>query len=113
MVADAKTRIREVTPREAIAERLAGEPAPVFLDVRDPQEWNLFRIPGAVHVPLGALGERASGSVDAARRIIVYCARGNRSALAANALQEMGYGDVASLAQGIRGWMEAGGDVEQ
>jgi rhodanese-related sulfurtransferase len=102
MVADAKTRIREVTPREALEGRRAGDDA-VFLDVREPQEWNLFRIPGAVHVPLAALRDQVEGAVPRDRKVIIYCARGNRSALAADAMQELGYHDVASLAQGIRG----------
>ena len=112
MVADAKTRIREVTPREALAQREA-DGGVVFLDVREPQEWNLFRIPGAVHVPLGALGDAVGRAVRTDQPVIVYCARGNRSALAADTMREMGYRDVASLAEGIRGWMQAGGDVEE
>src|ERR671939_1922941 len=102
MVAEAKTRIREVTPEEAIALRRRGEDA-VYLDVREPQEWNLFRIPGAVHVPLGQVDQRVAETIPRDRKVIVYCARGNRSALAADAMQNMGYSDVASLAAGITG----------
>ena len=110
-VAEAKTRIREVTPEEAVAMHRRGEDA-VFLDVREPQEWNLFRIPGAVHVPLGRLDAGVTAAVPRDRRVVVYCARGNRSALAADAMQDMGYADVASLAAGITGWAHAGGDVD-
>ena len=110
-VAEAKTRIREVTPEEALAMRRRGEDA-VFLDVREPQEWNLFRIPGAVHVPLGRLDESVADAVPRDRRVVVYCARGNRSALAADAMQNMGYRDVASLAAGITGWAHAGGEID-
>jgi rhodanese-related sulfurtransferase len=111
MVAEAKTRIREVTPEEAIALRRRGEDA-VFLDVREPQEWNLFRIPGAVHIPLGQLDQRVADEVPRDRRVVVYCARGNRSALAADTMQNMGYTDVASMAAGITGWAHAGGDID-
>ena len=44
--------------------------------------------------------------------VIVYCANGNRSVFAADLLQQMGYEDVASMAGGIRGWSDAGGEVE-
>jgi rhodanese-related sulfurtransferase len=112
MVAEAKGRIREVTPQEAVAIRERGEDV-VFLDVRELPEWNLFRIPAAVHVPLGALDEGIKRRISLDRKVIVYCARGNRSALAADALQVMGYSDVASLASGVTGWAHAGGAVDQ
>ena len=111
LVAEAKTRIREVTPEEALAMRRRGDDA-IFLDVREPQEWNLFRIPGAVHVPLSRLGEQVAGAVPRDRRVVVYCARGNRSALAADVMQGMGYTDVASMAAGITGWAHAGGELD-
>ena len=110
-VAEAKTRIREVTPEDAIALRRRGEDA-VFLDVREPHEWNLFRIPGAVLIPLGQLDQRVAAEVPRDRRVVVYCARGNRSALAADTMQDLGYTDVASMAAGITGWAHAGGDID-
>ncbi len=109
-VARARERVHELSPREAIELR---DGSTVFLDVREPREWNLFRIPGAVHLPLGALPERVGASVPRDARVIVYCARGNRSALAAEVLQEMGYENVSSLSTGVTGWMEAGGELEQ
>jgi rhodanese-related sulfurtransferase len=47
------------------------------------------------------------------KKVIVYCARGNRSALAADAMQDMGYTDVASMSSGIIGWANIGGDLEE
>jgi rhodanese-related sulfurtransferase len=44
--------------------------------------------------------------------VVVYCARGNRSAIVADAMQQMGYGDVVSLAEGITGWAHAGGSID-
>jgi rhodanese-related sulfurtransferase len=44
--------------------------------------------------------------------VVIYCASGNRSALAADTLRQMGYEKVSSLAGGFRGWAEAGGDVD-
>lgn len=111
-VAEAKSRVTEVPPADAVALRRAGDGV-VFVDVREPNEWNLFRIPGAVHVPLGAVRDTVREAVPAERRVVVYCARGNRSALAADAMRELGYGSVVSLAGGIMAWMGAGGDVEE
>lgn len=112
LVADAKSRIREVSPQDAMALQERGDGA-VFLDVREPQEWNLFRIPNAVHVPLGQLTESIVDRVARDRTVIVYCASGNRSALAADAMQRWGYGDVASMAGGIKGWAYAGGELDE
>jgi len=44
--------------------------------------------------------------------VVVYCASGNRSALATETLLQMGYSDVASMSGGIRGWVDAGGDID-
>ncbi|HET7585247.1 MAG TPA: rhodanese-like domain-containing protein [Gemmatimonadaceae bacterium] len=112
-VRDSRTRIREIRPREAIPMHARSDV--LFLDVREPQEWNLFHIPGAVHLPLGDVERRARDVVpsEPQRTIVAYCARGNRSAIGADMLREMGYTDVVSLADGIRGWVDAGGEVEQ
>jgi rhodanese-related sulfurtransferase len=110
-VADAKARVKEVTPDEALDIKERGDA--VFLDVREPNEWNLFHIPGALHVPLGEVEQRVAESVPPDRAVVIYCARGNRSALAADAMQRMGYTDVTSMSGGIRGWVDAGGDVEE
>lgn len=109
-VAEAKSRVREVDPGAASVLRSAGDV--VFVDVREANEWNLFRIPGAVHLPLGDVRARVRDAVDTERRVVVYCARGNRSALAADAMSELGYTDVVSMAGGIMAWMNAGGEVE-
>lgn len=109
-VARARERVREVSPREAMELR---DGQAVFLDVRETREWNLFRIPKAVHVPLGALSEQVGATIPRDARVVVYCARGNRSAIAADLMQEMGYESVSSLATGVSGWMDAGGELEQ
>ncbi|MGI9075930.1 MAG: rhodanese-like domain-containing protein [Gemmatimonadaceae bacterium] len=110
-VAEAKTRITEITAQEALA-LSAGGGDPVYLDVREPQEWNLFRIPGAVWVPLGDIDEMLAEQVPPGKKVIVYCARGNRSALAADSMLKQGYTDVTSLAGGITAWANAGGEVD-
>ncbi len=108
---DPKSRIQELSPADAISER--AERDTLFLDVREDNEWNLFRIPGALHVPLADLEQRVQNEVKPDRRVIVYCKSGNRSAVAADQMQQLGYIDVVSLAEGIRGWMGAGGELEE
>jgi rhodanese-related sulfurtransferase len=111
LFAEAKARITQVTPqqvRDAVAQ---GEDVAI-IDVREPNEWNLGHIPGAVHIPRGVLESAIETRVPRERRVVLYCASGNRSALAAESLQQMGYTNVASMAGGFRGWADMGGDVE-
>jgi rhodanese-related sulfurtransferase len=111
LLADAKARIREMPMAEA--KSLLEQRAPVvFLDIREPNEWNLGRIPGAVFIPRGRLESDVEARVPRESRVIVYCANANRSAFAADTLQQMGYQDVVSMAPGWNGWVAAGGAVE-
>jgi rhodanese-related sulfurtransferase len=111
LIEEAKTRIKEVTPSEAMRMSEA-DPSIVYLDVREPNEWNLGRIPSAIFIARGNLESRIEATIPREKKIIIYCARGNRSALAADTLQQMGYSDVASMSQGFLGWVDAGGEVE-
>jgi len=108
---EAKGRVREISAADAIQRRATGE-AVMFLDVRDAQEANLGKIPGAVHVSRGTLEGKVEALVPRAADVVVYCASGNRSALAVETLQQMGYTKLASLAGGFRAWAEQGGEVE-
>jgi rhodanese-related sulfurtransferase len=110
LINEAKTRIREVSPREALETHTAG--TATFLDVRDVQEVNLGKIPGAVHISRGTLETKIEAAVPRDAEVVIYCASGNRSALAADMMQQMGYSNVSSLAGGFRGWAEAGGDID-
>lgn len=110
LIDDAKARITEVTASDAL--HLHAAHGATFLDVRDQQEVNLGRIPGAIHISRGTLETKAEGALPRDARVVVYCGSGNRSALAADTLQQMGYGDVRSLAGGFRAWAEAGGDID-
>ena len=93
-LAATKQQIREETAQEA-AERLAAEPAPILLDVRERDEYEQGFIPGAVHIPRGNLETRIEANVpDRSTPVIIYCASGNRSAYAAKTLGELGYSDV-------------------
>lgn len=110
LIDEAKSRIRQVTAAEAMAD---NNPNLVYLDCREPQEWNLGHIPGAVFIPRGDLETKIEAAIPRDNKsVVIYCASGNRSALAADTMQQMGYGDVASMAGGFRGWVDAGGEVE-
>lgn len=84
-----------------------------FLDVREPQEYNLGRLPGAVHVPRGMLEVKVEALIARDANIVVYCAGGGRSALAADTLHQMGYTNVSSLQGGFRDWAMSGGVVDE
>jgi sulfur-carrier protein adenylyltransferase/sulfurtransferase len=112
LIDEAKQQIQEVTP-EQVREMQARNEAVVYLDVREPNEWNLGRLPHATHLPRGNLETKVEGIVDRNQKVVVYCARGNRSALAALTLKQMGYENVASMAQGIQGWAEIDGEIEE
>src|SRR3954471_19609938 len=103
-----KSEIGEVrAPRPP--ELLAPRPPPLFLDVREPDEWDEGHIPSAVHVPRGNLESGIENAApDHARPIVVYCAGGSRSAFAAKTLEELGYEHVTSLAGGYTDWKRNG-----
>lgn len=111
LVQEAKQRIAELTPQQVREMRQRNENA-VYLDVREPNEYNLGHLPGAMHIPRGTLETKGEAMLPRDRKIVVYCAGGSRSALAADTLQQMGYADVASMSSGFRGWAESGGEVE-
>lgn len=111
LLEEARARITEVSAADVIEMRERGEDA-VYVDVREQNEWNLGRIPGAKFLARGHLESKIEGMVPRDRRVILYCARGNRSAFAADTLQQMGYANVASMAGGWAAWVAAGGDVE-
>jgi hydroxyacylglutathione hydrolase len=79
---------------------------PVILDVRSPREWTESRIEGSVNIPLNHLQER-SAEVPRDRRVVIHCASGYRSAIAASILQQIGFHNIADLAGGINAWHAA------
>jgi rhodanese-related sulfurtransferase len=110
LINEAKSRITEISAGDALQVHESGKA--IFLDVRDLQEVNLGKIPGAVHISRGTLETKVEAAVPREARVVVYCSSGNRSALAAESLGEMGYTNVASLAGGFRAWAESGGDID-
>ena len=111
LMAEAKTRITEVTPEQVLGRQRRGESI-TLLDVRDLHEVNAAKIPGTLHISRGNLETKVEAQIPRDAHVIIYCASGNRSVFAADLLQEMGYTDVASMSGGIRGWIDAGGEVE-
>lgn len=111
LVEDAKQQIDEVAPEQVREMQARGERV-VYLDVREPNEWNLGRLPHAVHLPRGNLESKVEALIERNQRVVIYCARGNRSALAALTMKQMGYENVASMARGFQGWADISGDVE-
>jgi molybdopterin/thiamine biosynthesis adenylyltransferase/rhodanese-related sulfurtransferase len=96
--------VTEITPRELAAELRAGA-AIDLIDVREPGEWEVARLPGARLVPLGQLAA-SMASLDSAREIVVMCRSGQRSANAARQLQAAGFRKVKNLAGGILRWSD-------
>jgi rhodanese-related sulfurtransferase len=104
----AKASIEEVDASRA-QELLNGDDGPVLVDVRERDEWEQGRIPGAVHVPRGYLESRIEGvAPNRSRPVLLYCAAGNRSAFAAKTLAELGYERALSLAGGYTDWQRNG-----
>src|ERR1700750_1419490 len=106
-----RSQVDELDPSEVRA--LNGTAA--LLDVREAEEWDAGHIPGAKHVPRGYLESRVEGAIgsDRGQKVVIYCASGQRSALAANTLKELlGYEDVYSMNGGIALWKDRGYDVE-
>ena len=111
LLQDAKTGIRE-TDIDAL--HRAGPGLGLLIDTREPAEWAAGHIPGATLLPRGILeGKIEDLAPDVDQPIVVYCASGGRSALAAESLQRMGYRKVLSLAGGFNAWQEAGYRVER
>lgn len=107
LLAETKSQIREIEPAEAAV--LRAEPASVFLDVREPDEFEQGAIPGAVFIPRGHLEAQVESRIpDRDSKIVVFCAGGVRSAFAAKTLGELGYGDVVSMNGGFNAWKDQG-----
>jgi sulfur-carrier protein adenylyltransferase/sulfurtransferase len=106
-----RSRIQEVDPAE-VSEHLGN--GITLIDVREGEEWDAGHIPGAKHVPRGYLESRVEAAApEKDARVVIYCASGQRSALAADTLQQLlGYTNVSSMTGGITLWKDRGYDVE-
>jgi rhodanese-related sulfurtransferase len=111
LVTAAKTRIQEVTLAEADH---AVQAADVVIDVREAEEFAAGHLPGAIHASRGMLEFKLSNNPALSARdlkIVLYCKTSGRAALAACALQDMGYLQVQSIAGGFDAWAAAGKPV--
>jgi len=107
LLREARQRVPETTPADAATEMAASKP--LVLDVREADEWQAGHVPGATHLSRGVLEMRIEGvEPDRHRRILLYCAGGNRSLLAAESLQRLGYDNLASVTGGFKRWKDEG-----
>ena len=107
LLSEVRKEIREVEPVGA-ADMLGSS---TLLDVREADEYAQGAIPGALHLPRGSLELQVEGILtDKSRPVVIYCAGGVRSVLAAKALQDLGYLDVVSMAGGFNQWKDEGRD---
>ena len=113
IVEDAKSRIRETTV-EGVRSDLAEGVAFELVDTREESEWHTAHAAGAMHLGKGIIERDIEARVpDVETKLVLYCGGGYRSALAADALQRMGYRNVYSLAGGWRAWRLAEMPVER
>jgi len=111
LVNDAKTRIREVTVAET-QQRMRENKDVKLIDVREDNEWDAAHAAGAMHLGKGIIERDIETAVpDKNTELILYCGGGYRSALAADALQKMGYTNVFSMAGGWKAWKESGAEI--
>ena len=113
IVEDAKSRIREISVPETQKKLESGEVFQ-FVDVREDNEWEQGRAAGALHLGKGIIERDIEKCIpDPNAEIILYCGGGFRSALAADALQKMGYTNVYSMAGGYKEWLRQRGPIEK
>jgi rhodanese-related sulfurtransferase len=113
LVDAARARVKECTIAEAKAKLDRGA-VTHFLDVREDHEFAKDHAKGARHLGKGIIERDIETFIpDKQVPIILYCGGGYRSALAADALQQMGYTNVISMGGGIKAWRDAGYPMEQ
>jgi len=112
IVAEAKKGIALLQPAE-VKTRLDQPSEVILIDVREKEEFDQGHLPKSFHVARGVLEMTLEKNLrDTQREIILYCAGGGRSAVAAQALKRMGYQNVASMEGGFEGWKRSGYPTE-
>ena len=112
LVQEAKADV-QCTEAADLKSRLDAGENVLIIDVREPDEWKQGTLPGAQRVPRGVLEPQVDAQVPRDTTVVLYCAGGGRSALAAKSLKEMGFEKVENLEGGFGGWQAAGYPVEQ
>ena len=113
LVADAKTRIRELNVQETL-EQLDANPDARLIDVREDNEWQAGHAARAEHLGRGIIERDIEQTIpDKQTELILYCGGGYRSALAADNLQRLGYTNVYSMDGGWKAWKDSGAPTEE
>jgi rhodanese-related sulfurtransferase len=113
LVNEAKSRVKE-TDMAGYKKMVADGSKPVLIDVREDSEWAAGHAKGAVHLGKGVIERDIETKVpDKGSKLVLYCGGGFRSALAADALRQMGYTDAISLDGGWRAYQESGLPMEK
>ena len=103
VVNEAKPRVKELTPEEAL-EKLADSPDSIIVDVREDYEWNAGHVQKAVHLGKGVLERDIEKKFpNKQTTLLMYCGGGYRSILTADVAQKMGYSNVFSISGGYKG----------
>ena len=108
------TIVRNLTPAQV--SMALGKGTCDLIDVREPDEYRQGHLPGAVNMPRGLLEFQLSSHPacqNAELNVLLYCKTSGRAALAACAMQDMGYRNVRSIAGGYDAWVAAGQPVQQ
>lgn len=114
LIRECLTDVKELMPWD-LEERLAENPELLLVDVREPDEFDAMHIAGSMNVPRGILESACEWDYEETipelvrardREVVVVCRSGNRSILAAHAMQVLGYRNVVSLQTGLRGWKD-------
>ena len=113
LVNEAKARVKE-TDMAGYKKMLADGSKPVLIDVREDSEWAAGHAAGAIHLGKGVIERDIETRIpEKGAKLVLYCGGGFRSALAADALRQMGYTDAISLDGGWRAYQESGLPIEK
>jgi rhodanese-related sulfurtransferase len=112
LIESVHSNVRDVSVEQTRA-GLRDNPAMFLVDVREDNEWAAGHAVGAIHMGKGVIERDIEERIpDRDAELILYCGGGFRSVLAADALQKMGYANVASMTGGWREWNAVGAPVE-
>jgi rhodanese-related sulfurtransferase len=113
LVNDARSRIRQIDTAGYLKMRASGEPH-LLVDTREESEFAAGHVKGAMHLSKGIIERDIVDKVpDKSTTLVLYCGGGYRSALVADNLQKMGYGNAISLDGGWRALKESGLELEK
>ena len=121
MLIEARKTVPEISAEEAKT-KLDRHEVDLIVDVREPKEWDGGHIPGALHAPRGMIewyadpsyaNHKAELAEAREKNVVIHCATGGRSLLAAQSLQRLGFKNVSSMAGGFKDWSAKGLPVEK